>query len=67
MAEPTLTEHVCRAMLEELRRRRVTIDGSTDLVSVTLTVKLREGPEPVRAVQYEDERVRRGWRDGRSE
>ena len=55
----TRTEAVGRAMLEELRRRRAQIDQDGDLVSITIQVRLRpDAPDPVRAVRYEDEKVR---------
>lgn len=63
----TRTEAICRAMLEELRRRRAFLDGTADLASITMTVKLDIGndTDPVRAVYWEDQRVmtrRRGSR-----
>lgn len=58
----TRTEAIQQAILAELRRRRLTIDASEHLSSVTITVRLQDGPVPVRAVTYEDQQVvsRRG-------
>lgn len=58
----TRTEAIQQAILAELRRRKSTIDASEHLSSVTITVRLQDGPMPVRAVTYEDQQVvsRRG-------
>lgn len=53
----TRTEAICRAILEELRRRRSLIDECDDLSSVSITVKLQDTAEPVRAVHYEEQRM----------
>lgn len=53
----TRTDAIQRALLEALNRHRAIIDSSPELASVTLTVKLQDGPDPVRAVNYEDQRV----------
>ena len=54
----TRTEAICRAILDELRRRRSLIDASPDLVAVTISVKLQDTPDPIRSVVYEDQSVR---------
>ena len=45
------------AVLRELKLRRSWLDASQDIVSVTITVRLQAGPEPVRSVIFEDHRV----------
>lgn len=56
------TDAIQRAIVAELQRRRELIDASPNLISVSLQVKLQDGPVPVRAVVYEDQSVtaRRG-------
>lgn len=53
----TRTEAIQRVILAELQRRRLMIDENDHLSSVTITVKLQDGPLPVRAVTYEDQQV----------
>ena len=48
----TRTEAICRAILEELRRRRQVIDENPQLASVSLEIFLQDGPEMVRSVSY---------------
>lgn len=50
----TRTEAICRAIIDELRKRHASIDSAIGLVSVAITVKLQDGPNQIRAVIYED-------------
>ena len=54
----TRTEWIAQAILDELRRRRATIDASTELVSIGITIKLQDAPDPIRSVVYEDQSIR---------
>jgi len=53
----TRTEAICRAILGELRRRRTLIDDEPDLVSITVSVRLQDGPQMIRAVHVEEQRL----------
>lgn len=59
------TDAVVRAVVAELQRRRAIIDSSDSLIAISVSVKLQEGPVPVRAVTYEDQQLvtRRGGRE----
>ena len=57
IASASRTEILCRAIVDELRRRRAFIDSSPDLVSVAITCKLQDTEDPIRSVLYEDQRV----------
>lgn len=52
---PSRWELVRQALLDELTIYRSVIDGNADLSSVSLTVKLQDGPVPIRGVTYESE------------
>lgn len=62
VCQMTRTDAITQAILAELRRRRTIIDASEHLSSVTICVRLQDGPTPVRSVTYEDQQfvVRRG-------
>lgn len=51
----TRTEAIHKAIVAELRRRQPFIDAHDSLVSVSITVRLQAGPNPIRAVTYEDQ------------
>ena len=51
------TDAIQRAIVAELQRRRATIDDSRYLSSVTISVRLQDGPVPVRAITYEDQQI----------
>lgn len=54
----TRTEAIAAAIMEELRRRRQMIDSDDgSLASITVTVKLQDAAEQVRAVIVEDQRI----------
>ena len=57
----TRTEAIAKAILEELRRRRVLIDENAALSEVTFTVFLQDGPDVVRSTRVE-EHSRHDWR-----
>ena len=51
------TELIAQAVLTELRARRGHIDATDDLVSVSITVRLQDGGQRVRSVEYADQRI----------
>ena len=53
----TRTEAIRQAVLLELQRRRALIDDSPNLSSVSIIVRLQDGPHPVRSVTYEDQQI----------
>jgi hypothetical protein len=53
----TRTELIAQAMLQELRARRDYLDRAEHISAVTITVRLQDGGERVRAVEYADQRV----------
>ena len=57
----TRTEAIAKAILEELRRRRVLIDENAALSELTVTVFLHDGPDMVRSKRVE-EHSRHYWR-----
>lgn len=61
MGARSLTDVIAQTILAELQQRRPVIDSGT-LSSVSVTVRLQEGPNPIRTVSYEDQRM--VWRRG---
>lgn len=53
----TRTELIAHAMLTELRLRRAHVDATGDIVSVSITVRLQDGGNRVRSVEYSDQRI----------
>lgn len=57
----TRTEAIAKAILEELRRRRMLIDENAALSELTVTVFLHDCPDMVRSIRVE-EHSRHDWR-----
>ena len=56
--EETLADAIQRAMATEIQARRETINaGAGQLVSVTLAIRLQDTPDPVRSVEWTDQRI----------
>ena len=51
------TDAIQAAFWEILNRHRAIIDAADDLAAITLSVKLQNTQDPVRAVTYEDQRI----------
>lgn len=46
-----------RAVVAEVRRRRLVTDTTPDLAFVSVTVRLQDTPDPVRSVEWSDQRI----------
>jgi hypothetical protein len=54
---PTRSTIVLAAIQREIADRRLSIDGSTDIAEITVTVKLQAGTTWIRGTQYCEERI----------